>query len=136
MREAWIDPGRVRQVFDNLLTNAIRHTPAGGEVVVAVSMRSVPAATGGSMVQCRVTDAGSGFPEDELDQVFERFSRAGDSRGSGLGLSIAQDLVRAHGGTIDAGNDPTAGGASVSFTLPTSGSGCVSVRSRDPARRT
>jgi signal transduction histidine kinase len=65
-----------------------------------------------------VTDAGPGFREDQLGQVFERFERAGDSRGSGLGLSIARDLVRAHGGTIDAGNDPATGGASVSFTLP------------------
>jgi signal transduction histidine kinase len=70
------------------------------------------------MVRCRVTDAGPGFREDQLDQVFERFERAGDSRGSGLGLSIARDLVRAHGGTIDVSNDPTTGGASVSFTLP------------------
>jgi two-component system sensor histidine kinase BaeS len=115
----WVDPARVGQVFDNLLTNAIRHTPEGGEVLVVVS--TVPGAgTGdGLMVQCRVTDAGPGFREDELDQVFERFTRAGDSRGSGLGLSIVRDLVRAHGGTIDASNDPTTGGASVSFTLPT-----------------
>jgi signal transduction histidine kinase len=117
--KAWVDPARVRQVFDNLLTNAIRHTPAGGEVLVAVS--TVPGlSTGdGPMVQCRVTDAGPGFLEGQLDQVFERFTRAGDSRGSGLGLSIVKDLVQAHQGTIDASNDPTTGGASVSFTLPT-----------------
>ncbi|MDD9349909.1 ATP-binding protein, partial [Mumia sp.] len=49
---------------------------------------------------------------------FERFERASDSGGSGLGLSIARDLVLAHGGTIDAGNDPATGGASVTVTLP------------------
>jgi signal transduction histidine kinase len=70
------------------------------------------------MVRCRVTDAGPGFRDDQLGQLFERFKRAADSRGSGLGLSIARDLVRAHGGTIEASNDPTTGGASVSFTLP------------------
>ena len=117
--KAWVDPARVRQVFDNLLTNAIRHTPAGGEVLVAVSTLLGPGAGDGPMLHCRVTDAGPGFREGQLDQVFERFTRAGDSRGSGLGLSIVRDLVRAHGGTIDVSNDPTTGGASVSFTLPT-----------------
>jgi signal transduction histidine kinase len=116
--KVWVDPARVRQVLDNLLANAIRHTPTGGEVLVEVA--AICDGSGDrAMVRCRVTDAGPGFPEDQLGQVFERFKRAGDSRGSGLGLSIARDLVRAHGGTIDAGNDPTTGGASVSFTLPT-----------------
>src|SRR5215211_4231066 len=116
--KAWVDPARIRQVLDNLLANAIRHTPAGGEVLVEVSALLGPGSGHGPMVQCRVTDTGPGFREDQLGQVFERFKRAGDSRGSGLGLSIARELVRAHGGTIDAGNDPTTGGASVSFTLP------------------
>jgi two-component system sensor histidine kinase BaeS len=117
--KAWVDPARVRQVLDNLLANAVRHTPAGGEVSVEVSTLLGPSSGDGPMVRCRVTDAGPGFREDQLGQVFERFKRASDSRGSGLGLSIARDLVRAHGGTIDASNDPTTGGASVSFTLPT-----------------
>jgi len=116
--KAWVDPARIRQVLDNLLANAIRHTPAGGEVLVEVSALLGPGSGHGPMVRCRVTDTGPGFREDQLGQVFERFKRAGDSRGSGLGLSIARDLVRAHGGTIDASNDPTTGGASVSFTLP------------------
>ena len=109
----------VRQVLDNLLANAIRHTPAGGEVLVEVSTILESRGGDGAMVQCRVTDAGSGFRDDQLDLVFERFKRAADSSGSGLGLSIARDLVHAHGGTIDASNDPTIGGASVTFTLPT-----------------
>jgi two-component system sensor histidine kinase BaeS len=117
--KAWVDPARIRQVLDNLLANAIRHTPEGGEVRVEVSTLPGPGSGDGPMVRCRVTDAGPGFREDQLSQVFERFERAGDSRGSGLGLSIARDLVRAHEGTIDASNDPTTGGASVSFTLPT-----------------
>jgi signal transduction histidine kinase len=116
--KAWVDPARVRQVLDNLLANAIRHTPAGGEVLVEASTLLAPGSGDGPMLWCRVRDAGPGFREDQLGQVFERFKRAGDSRGSGLGLSIARDLVRAHGGTIDASNDPTTGGASVSFTLP------------------
>jgi signal transduction histidine kinase len=117
--KAWADPARVRQVLDNLLANAIRHTPAGREVLVEVSTLVGSGSGDGPMVRCRVTDAGPGFREDQLGQVFERFKPAGDSRGSGLGLSIARDLVWAHGGAIDACNDPTTGGASVSFTLPT-----------------
>jgi two-component system sensor histidine kinase BaeS len=117
--KAWVDPVRVRQVLDNLLANAIRHTPATGEVLVEVSTLLGPGSGDDPMVWCRVTDAGPGFQDNQLGQVFERFSRAGDSRGSGLGLSIARDLVRAHGGTIDASNDPATGGASVGFTLPT-----------------
>ena len=73
----------------------------------------------GPVVGCRVTDAGPGFRPEQLGQVFERFERESDSRGSGLGLSIARDLVQAHGGTIEAANDPTTGGGSVTFTLPT-----------------
>lgn len=115
---ARVDPARVRQVLDNLLANAIRHTPAGGEVSVEVSTVAEPGSGDGLTVRCRVTDAGPGFREDRLGQVFERFERASDSGGSGLGLSIARDLVLAHGGTIDAGNDPATGGASVTVTLP------------------
>jgi signal transduction histidine kinase len=112
------DPARIRQVLDNLVINAVRHTPAGGEVVVAVSTTEGPATDGDPMVRCQVTDAGPGFRTDRLDHVFERFTRAGDSHGSGLGLSIVRDLVREHGGTIEARNDPCTGGASVGFTLP------------------
>jgi two-component system sensor histidine kinase BaeS len=117
--KAWVDRARVRQVLDNLLANAIRHTPTGGEVMVEASLLLCAGSGDDPMVRCRVTDAGPGFRDDQLGQVFERFKRAGDSSGSGLGLSIARDLVRAHSGTIEASNDPAAGGASVTFTLPT-----------------
>jgi signal transduction histidine kinase len=117
--EVRVDPARIRQVLDNLLANAIRHTPAGGEVLVEVATLAGPAPGDGPQVRCRVTDAGPGFREDQLDQVFERFTRAGDSQGSGLGLSIARDLVHAHDGTIRATNDPITAGATVTFTLPT-----------------
>lgn len=89
-----------------------------GEVLVEVAPVAGPGTGDAPMVRCRVTDAGPGFREDRLGRLFERFEPAGDSRGSGLGLSIARDLIRAHGGTIEAGNDPTTGGASVTFTLP------------------
>jgi signal transduction histidine kinase len=112
-----VDPTRIHQVLDNLLSNALRHTPAGGEVRVTLAP-----AEPGPAVEITVVDTGPGFPADAVDQVFERFTRAADSRGSGLGLSIARDLVEAHGGTIRAWNvggaagDPA--GAGVGFTLP------------------
>lgn len=112
-----VDPARLGQVLDNLLANAIRHTPPGGEVRVEVTI-SNRVGEHDSLLTCRVVDAGPGFREDDLGQVFDRFTRAGDSHGSGLGLSIARDLIRAHGGTIRAANDPVTGGASVTFTLP------------------
>lgn len=112
------DPARVRQVLDNLLTNALRHAPAGSAVEVAVAPVLPEEGGEGPLVQCRVVDAGPGFGADQLDRVFDRFTRSADSRGSGLGLSIARDLVHAHGGTIEAANDPTSGGAAVRFTLP------------------
>ncbi|HMG44044.1 MAG TPA: ATP-binding protein [Acidimicrobiales bacterium] len=107
-----VDPTRIRQVLDNLLSNAVRHTPAGGTVTVAVE-------PGVDAVLVAVSDAGPGFPPDQLAHVFERFTRPVDSRGSGLGLSIVRDLVEAHGGRIEATNRPE-GGARVAFTLPMS----------------
>ena len=109
--KVWVDPVRIRQVLDNLITNAIRHSPTGGEVTVAVT-------TGEGTVECEVADSGPGFPTDQLQMVFDRFTKSGDSHGSGLGLSIARDLVTAHHGTITATNNPANGGAIVSFTLP------------------
>jgi len=109
--KVWVDPVRIRQVLDNLLTNAIRHSPTGAEVTVAATTRE-------GIVECEVTDSGPGFPTDQLQTVFDRFTKSGDSRGSGLGLSIARDLVTAHHGTITATNHPAKGGARVSFSLP------------------
>jgi signal transduction histidine kinase len=110
-----VDPTRIRQVLANLLSNALRHTPAGGTVRVSV-------AASGAEVRFTVTDSGPGIPEDQLAYVFDRFTRSPDSRGSGLGLSIARDLVEAHGGTIAAANEP-AGGATIIFAVPVEGSG-------------
>ena len=105
-----VDPTRVRQVLANLLSNAVRHAPDGGRVDVCAE------ATAGG-VRFTVADSGPGFPPEQLAHLFERFSRPADSRGSGLGLSIARNLVEAHGGSIWAANRPE-GGAAVSFVLP------------------
>ena len=106
-----VDATRIRQVLANLVANALRHAPEGSDV-------RVTAEHDGGDVRFTVDDSGPGFPADQLDSVFERFTRAVDSRGSGLGLSIARDLVQAHGGTIAVGNRDS-GGAYATFTLPT-----------------
>ncbi len=104
------DPARIRGVLGNLLTNAIRHTPAGGSVTVG-------AAGAGGLVTISVRDTGEGIPLELKPRVFERFVKSADSRGSGLGLAIARDVVVAHGGQIELGSLPGAG-TEVRFTLP------------------
>jgi signal transduction histidine kinase len=106
-----VDPTRLREVLDNVLTNAIRYTPAGGTVTVT-------AQPDGANVRVAITDTGSGIPREELASVFERFHRSPDSRGSGLGLAIARDLVRAHGGEMDAASDGPGRGTTIRLTLP------------------
>lgn len=114
-----VDPTRIRQVLANLLSNAVRHSPAGGDVRVRVT---VEAAAAGAEVAFSVTDSGPGIPADRLPHLFDRTMAPSDSRGSGLGLSIARDLVAAHGGRIEAGNE-AAGGAWVRFTVPVARTG-------------
>ena len=106
------DPTRIREVLSNLLSNALRYTPAGGEVTVG-ARRDGPA-----YVSVTVRDTGRGLAPDELTTIFERFHRSPDSRGSGLGLAIARDLVRAHGGEIAAESDGAGRGTTIRFTLP------------------
>ena len=108
-----VDPTRIRQVLGNLLSNALRHTPDGGQVEVTVDP------TGDGLVRFTVADSGPGIPPDRLAHLFDRAAPSADSRGSGLGLAIARDLVLAHGGTITAGNQ-VGGGATVRFELPVS----------------
>lgn len=107
---AAIDPARVRQVLENLLANALRHTPAGGRMILRLQ-------AGKDVATISVSDTGPGIPADQLPHVFERYRKAPDSTGSGLGLAIAKRLVEAHGGTIFARNE-AGGGATISFTLP------------------
>jgi two-component system sensor histidine kinase MtrB len=96
-------------VLDNLIANALAH--GGGPVELRAS-------AAGDAVAISVRDHGPGYPAEFLPRAFERFSQANPSAsGSGLGLSIAEAVVRAQGGTIAAANDP-AGGAVVTFTLP------------------
>jgi two-component system OmpR family sensor kinase len=109
------DAQRLRQVFGNLVANAITHTPAGTPVVVRV-------ATSDEEATVEVIDSGAGIPAEDRARVFERFFRADSSRtrasgGSGLGLSIVAALVAAHGGSVSADETP-GGGATFRVALP------------------
>jgi two-component system sensor histidine kinase KdpD len=104
------DPIQIDQVVTNLLENAVRFSPRGGEIVVGVSPWQ-------GAVQVRVTDQGPGIAAADRERVFETFYRGDERGGSGLGLSISRAIVRAHGGRIWVEGAPT-GGASVVFELP------------------
>jgi two-component system sensor histidine kinase BaeS len=106
------DPVRIREVLANLVVNAIRHTPAGGFV-------RLDAAIDGTWVELTIADSGEGIDPADLDRVFDRFHRRVDAGGSGLGLTIARDLVAAHGGTIRAESDGIPGhGTTFRVRLP------------------
>jgi len=97
------DGDRLAQVLGNLLDNAIKHTPSGGEVRILA--REAEAGPEGRQVEISVTDTGPGIPPEDLARIFERFYQVDKSRsqaraGSGLGLAIARELVEAMGGTI------------------------------------
>jgi two-component system OmpR family sensor kinase len=108
-----IDPQRIGQVLGNLLTNALVHTPSGGEIVVTARLR-------GSEVELSVRDTGEGIRSEDLPYIFERFYRADRARatgGTGLGLAIARQLVEAHGGRIEVESE-VGRGTQFAFTVP------------------
>ncbi len=106
------DPRRLEQAVQNLAANALRHTPAGGEVVIECDL------DGGDAV-IAVRDSGEGIAPEHLAHVFDRFykadaSRSGSSTGSGLGLSIVKAIVERHGGRVTVASQP---GRGTTFTL-------------------
>ena len=104
-----VDRLRIGEVLSNLLSNALRHTPSGGEVILT-------AVAAGDAVEFSIADTGTGIAQEHLPHVFDRFSRSPDSPGAGLGLAIAKTLVEAHGGHISAESGPP--GTTIVFTLP------------------
>lgn len=109
-----LDPVRLREVLTNLISNALRHTPAGGRVQLTAQINQ----TDQQMVVA-VSDTGSGISSEDLPHIFDRFYKAENSRGTGLGLSIAKNLITAHGGEILVYSDGAPGqGTTIQFTLP------------------
>jgi signal transduction histidine kinase len=111
------DCQRIRQVLRNLVSNAIDHTPEGGRIAIA-------ARNDGSTISFIVSDTGEGIPAEDLPLIFERYYRVDKSRqrrtgGTGLGLTIARQLVELHQGTINVESAPGKG-STFTFTLPIS----------------
>jgi PAS domain S-box-containing protein len=125
------DPGRIDQVLGNLLSNALKFTPAGGTVDVRLD---------GTAHEARLTvrDTGIGIPPDVLPHVFDRFRQADSSTtrthgGLGLGLALVRYLVEAHGGFVRAESAGVGRGATFVVTLPLAAAGGASRRAADPA---
>jgi two-component system, NtrC family, sensor histidine kinase KinB len=105
------DPSRLQLVFDNLLSNALKYTPIGGEVTIKAQLKD-------SMVRFSVEDTGSGIAPEFLPRVFEKFFRVPGQEqiSSGLGLTITKEIVEAHGGAIEVASQPGKG-SKFSFTV-------------------
>jgi signal transduction histidine kinase len=98
------DPDRIEQAIENLVGNALRHTPAGGTITLRATHAD-------GVATLSVSDTGGGIAAEHLPLVFERFykvdaARAADSTGSGLGLSITKAIIERHGGTIGVTSQP------------------------------
>jgi two-component system sensor histidine kinase BaeS len=107
------DPHWLHQVITNLLTNALKFTPAGGRVTIETGRA-------GAEAVLTVTDTGTGIPAEELPHIFDRFwrgSQAAQTSGTGIGLAIAAELAQAHGGRLTASSEPGQG-TQLTLTLP------------------
>ncbi len=110
------DSSKIRQVINNLLDNALKFTPRGGQVGIELS--ATP-----QHIQLSVRDTGPGVPEPELTKIFDRFYQAdharqrNSGRGNGLGLSICKSIVDMHGGQISASR-AEAGGLQIVVLFP------------------
>jgi two-component system, NtrC family, sensor histidine kinase GlrK len=113
-----IDSERIEEVLDNLLSNALKYTPAGGKITVSVRSNSTD-----HTVEISVSDNGQGIPEDGLMQVFDKFKRVDERRGAvmgtGLGLAIVRHIINTHGGHIWV-KSKVGEGSTFTFSLPSS----------------
>ena len=109
------DPVRVSQVLGNLLANAIKFTPEGGDVTFGASPSE-------KEVVFEVRDTGPGIPPEQIEHLFDQFwqARKNDKRGVGLGLTIAKGIVEAHGGRIWC-HSVVGEGSTFAFSLPAGG---------------
>jgi signal transduction histidine kinase len=111
-----MDRERIEEVFENLLSNALKFTMEGGKITVSVKNNSE-----NNNVEISVSDNGRGIPEDGLMQVFDKFKRVDDKRGAirgtGMGLAIVRHIINAHGGHIWV-RSKVGEGSTFTFSLP------------------
>lgn len=117
--QLYVDSDRINQVLYNLISNAIRYSPAGGKITLRTGRQS---RHGCSWLVVEVTDTGTGIREEDLPYLFDYFYRGDEARsretgGTGIGLSLVKYYCEAHGGWAEAHNNE-AGGASFSIGLP------------------
>ncbi|MBM7585105.1 two-component system sensor histidine kinase VicK [Bacillus pakistanensis] len=110
-----IDKDKLTQVLDNIISNALKYSPEGGQITFKVEVKE-------DMMQVSVADQGMGIPKENLEKIFERFYRVDKARtrqmgGTGLGLAIAKEMITAHGGDIWA-SSVEGKGSTIYFTLP------------------
>jgi two-component system, OmpR family, sensor kinase len=101
-----VDPNRIRQALENVLSNAIKFSPAGAAVVVDLDVESASAECWAVVT---ISDQGPGIPPELFPRLFDRFARGSGSSGLGIGLYLASRIVAAHGGTLTADPTPTIG---------------------------
>lgn len=126
------DPDRLREILDNLLSNALRHTPPGGQVTLTTLTRT-------TAVELNVIDTGEGISAEHLPYLFDRFYRADPARsratgGTGIGLTIARALAHAHGGDLRAASAGTGRGATFTLVLPADRAGPEGAQRNDRGR--
>jgi len=110
-----IDTDKLTQVIDNIISNAIKYSPDGGNIRFGFTVQ-------GNMLKVMISDDGMGIPKENLGKIFDRFYRVDKARsramgGTGLGLAIAKEMIKAHNGTIWAESEEGVG-TTIFFTLP------------------
>lgn len=118
----WVDTSNFDKILINLLSNALKYTPAGGSVEVEISKGAESDAFPAGSFILRVTDTGEGIPKEERSRIFERFyqvrSTSAGKSGTGIGLHLTASLVKLHHGTITVEDNPQGQGTRFTVTLP------------------
>jgi len=114
-------PAQLRQVFSNLLRNAVEASFAGGQITIRISSSRLPGHPAGSAVRVTIADQGVGIPRENMKRVFDAFFTTKDLKGSGVGLWLSSSIIHEHGGSlrVHSSTQPSRSGTCFSALLPT-----------------